>query len=893
MTLWSRAKSLGRNLFRKHAVEEDLHDEVRAFVEMATAEKVAAGWTEAEARRATLAELGGLERLKRSVREERAGTALESIAQDLRFGARQVSKSPAFGVTVMTTLALSIGITTAVFSVLYAMVIRPLPYGDVSRIVALDTHSAGGGTQFASYPEYADWRRMSHSFTALAGYLPQGTVGMESSAGPVVLREVGGTDNFFTALGVNPILGRTFLPGEETSGRGDVVVLSYEVWQQDFGGKADIVGRRVQMDGSAFTVIGVMPAGFRFPINFANSIYVPLHLDKSQLENRGNHWLQTLARLKPGVTARQAEADLDTVFAALGKADAFNAGRSVHAVDLTTWVVGNTAGSLRLLLIAVAAMLVIGCVNVAGLLLARGVKREREMALRSAIGAHRMRIVRQLLTEALLFAVCGAGAGVALAFGLLRLIRVLLIASLARGAEVQVNLPVLLAALGVSVAVTVVAALMPALRLSGTAPAMALKSGGSTGTTRGQHRLRTGFVVTQVALALALLVVSGLLLQMLGQLRSAELGFNPDQILTAEVNLPRGRYAGRDVLADFYTPMIEKLEALPGVRAAGVIQMLPLQAWGWNSEHIHIYGTAPLKSPRTDPAEVRFVSPGYYRVFQDALIEGRLQDPHIDKPTTQLVGVVNEAFVKKFIPAGRDPVGMEIGDNDQTQTLANQDNPRILIVGVVKNIRQTVYQPTFPQMDFMIAQVPAAESLNAIGSMHVVVRTAVAPASLVPAMRQVFRQVDPTVPLREPETMLEVMADVLTFERLENWLFGLFAVMAVLLAVVGLYGLLTHEVELSTREIGIRLALGATRTTILKGIYRRVGWMLAIGVGLGLVLTAAAQKAISAVVALRMQKDAWLIAALALGLLSAGLLAAALPARKASAVEPMEALREE
>ncbi len=891
--VWARMKSLWRNWFRKRDVNAELDDEVLAFVEMRAEEDAARGVDPQEARRRLLAEMGGAERVKQQVREGRAGMGMESVLQDLRFGVRQVVKSPGFGLTVMVTLALSIGITTAVFSVLYAMVIRPLPYRDVSRIVAMDTRSASGGIEYASYPEYVDWRKMSHSFTALAGFNPQGAVGMESDGGAVVLNEIAGTDNFFTVFGVNPVVGRTFAAGEDADGRNDVVVLSYEVWQQDFGGKTDVVGRRVRMDGTAYTVIGVMPAGFRFPINVMNSIYVPLHLTPNQVNGRGNHWLQTVARLKPGVTARQAEADMDTIFAALGKTDMFNAGRALHAVDLTTYVVGNTAGSLRLLLYAVLAVLVIGCVNVAGLLLARGVKREREMALRSAIGARRGRIVRQLLTEALLFAVVGAGAGVMLAYGLLRLIRMLLIASLARGAEVAVNVPVLAAALGISVAVTVLAAMMPALRLSGTSPTMALKAGGSAGTTRGQHRLRTGFVVTQVALALALLVVSGLLLHMLETLRRTELGFNQEQMLTAEINLPRGRYAGRDVLADFYTPLLEKVRAMPGVRSAGLIQMLPVQAWGWNSEHIHIYGTAPLKTPRTDPAEIRFVTPGYYKVFQVGLVEGRLGDASIDKPTTRLVGVVNEAFVKKFIPAGRDPVGMEVGDNDDAQTLASQDNPRVLIVGVVKDIRQSIYQAPFPEIDYNIAQIPAAESLNAIGSMHLVMRTAVAPESLEPQLQKVFHDVDATVPLREPETMMQVVADFLTFQRLENWLFGAFAGLAVLLAVVGLYGLISHEVELSTRDIGIKLALGATRGKILEGIYRRVGWMLGVGVTLGLVVTAAAEKFISAVVTVGIAKDGVLIGTLALGWMGVGLLAAAVPARRASGVEPMEALREE
>lgn len=888
----SRLRSAWRNWFHKASVEADLDEELRTFAQMAAEERMAAGAAPDEARRAALADMGGIETVKQQVRDHRAGTRLESVAQDLRFGIRQVTQSPGFGLTVIATLGLSIGIATAVFSVLYAMVIRPLPYRDVSRIVALDVRSASGGPEGPSYPEYEDWRRMARSFTAMAAFV-NGSVGMDGGAGPVVLREVQGSDNFFDVFGVRPILGRTFAAGEDQNGRNDIVVLSYEVWQQQFGARSSVIGQKVRLDGSSYTIVGVMPAGFRFPIDQLNAIYAPLHPTPNQVANRGNHWLQTVARLKPGVTERQAEDDLDAIFTELGKNDAFNAGRIVHAVDLTTWVVGDTSHALWLLLAAVLTVLVIGCVNVAGLLLARGVKREREMALRSALGATRGRIVRQLVTEALVFAAVGAAAGVALAYGLLRVMQMLLIASLSRGAEVSVNLPVLAAAAAASIAVVLAAALIPALRLSGTAPNRTLKSGGGSGTSRGQHRLRTGFVVTQVALALTLLVVSGLMLEMLERLRDTQLGFHPDHVLAAEIDLPHGRYAGRDVVADFYQPLLDRISALPGVHAAGVVQLLPGTGYGYNSEHIHIYGTEPLKNPRTDPSEVRFITPGYYKVFQDSLVEGRLADPSLDKLNTRLVCVVNQAFVRKFIPPGRDPVGMEIGDNDQTDTLPTQNNPRCLIIGVVRDIRQTIYQQPFPEHDYLIGQIPPAMSAYVIGSMNLAIRTAGDPASMVPALRDVVRDVDPTVPLRDPQPLETVLADVLTFQRMENWLFGTFAALAVLLAVVGLYGLISHEVELSTREIGIRLALGATRRTIVEGIFRRVGWMLGFGVAVGLAVTLAAERLINSVVAVQPARNAGLIAALAFGLAGIGLVATIVPAQRASSVEPMEALRED
>ena len=800
---------------------------------------------------------------------------------DLKFAWRQLRKSPGFGAAVIATLALSIGITTAVFSVLYAMVIRPLPYRDPGRIVALAPRSPQGYTQPASYPEYLDWRRMNHEFSALAGYSSYGSLNFEGPAGPIALHSVEGTDNFFDAFGVSPILGRTFAAGEDEDGKNDVVVLSYEVWRQFFSGDAGVAGRKVNLDGRAYTIIGVMPAGFRFPISRVNAVYTPLHMSKQQREGRGNHWLQTVARLRPGITASQAQADMTKVLTDLGRTYPDSQGRSMQVLPLATAVLGKTSDSLRLLLYAVLALLAIGCVNVAGLLLARGVKREREMAVRSAVGADRVRIVRQMLTEAVLYAVCGAAGGIALAYGLLRLIRLLLISALSRGAEVDVNVPVLVVALVVSVVVAVVAALAPALRLSGTAPSLALRASGSAGTSRGQHRLRASFVMTQVALALALLVVSGLLMRMLSTLRNTELGFSPDHILTAEIDLSPGRYDGRDVMADFYQPLIDKVHAIPGVQSVGMIQLVPIQNWGWNSD-VHVAGTPPAPPHVEQLAEYRIVSPGYYDVFQDRLVEGRYLSPTLDTPTSKAATVVNEAFVKKFIPEGRDPVGMHLDDDDKTE-----------IVGVVRNVRQNLYEPPLAEMDYIASQVPKAESLRVLGNMTLVIRTTVAPESIIPGLRRAYAAVDPTLPFRAPETMRTVIADTLIFERMENWLFGVFAALAVVLAIVGLAGLIGHEVELSTRDIGVRMALGASRGRILGGIYRRVGWMLGVGVAIGLALTWAARKYIDSVVTSKASGDTVRIVMLTAAMVAAGLLAALLPARRAARIEPMEALRNE
>jgi putative ABC transport system permease protein len=399
--------------------------------------------------------------------------------------------------------------------------------------------------------------------------------------------------------------------------------------------------------------------------------------------------------------------------------------------------------------------------------------------------------------------------------------------------------------------------------------------------------------MTQIALALTLLVVSGMLLRILGGLKNADFGFSPNRILATEINLSPGRYENRDPILSFYQPLLEKTLAIPGVRAAGVINVLPIDSWGFNREGLHIVGTPVAPREQSQSAELRFVTPGYYAAMSDKLVRGRNFEDGRDTVNTRLVTVVNEEFVKRYIPKGRDPIGMLIGDEGVNQFNPTDENPSATIIGVVKNIRQNIYAPTMPQMDYFIAQMPPKLRMEAVQHMHMVMMTAVKPNSIVPALQKTFRETDPTLPFRTPQTMQTVIAEVLIFERLENWLFGIFAGLAILLSVVGLYGLISHEVEMSRRDIGVRLALGASRGRILSGIYRRVGIMLAGGVCAGLALTTGAQKYISSVVAMEAGRDALRIALLTILLVAIGFLAATLPARRASSIEPMEALRDE
>jgi predicted permease len=810
------------------------------------------------------------------------------LFQDLRYALRQLRRAPGFAFTVVLTLALSVGVATAVFCVIDAVILRPLPYAHPEQIVSVDSHSRSGYEQPASWPSYEDERAQTHVFAALAAYNSYLKITLETPSGtPVSLDSVSSTDNFFQVFGVQPLLGRTYLPGEEQNGRNDVAVLSYDAWKSYFGGDRNVLNQAIKLNGRTYTVIGVMPAGFRFPLNLRNAIYTPRIVDQPWMIERGDHWLQTVARLREGISIEQAQSDLTHVFNDLGRAyPTTDEGRTVQVQPLTQRVVSKSKGPLWTLLGAVLAVLLIGCVNVAGLLLARAVKREREMAMRVAIGAGRSRLVRQVLTEGLLLALLGAAGGMLLAWTLLDGMRAFLIKALARGADIHMNWTVLAAAIAVAVVVSLAASLIPALHLSGIDPNRMLKAGGSAGTGRGQYRLRASFVVTQVALTLVLLVVAGMLIRVVTRYRNTDLGFDPSHIVAVKIGLSPTRYQGRDMLSAFYQPLEERVSQLPGVQAAGFINILPIENAGSNSD-IHIAGQPPYPPNQEMLAENRNISLGYFDVMGIPLHRGRKLSPGLDRTeNTASTVVVNDAFVRKFIPAGLDPTTQKMDDNSPQEKWTQ-------IVGVIGNVRQDIYRPPLAERDWLMDEVPLKDRADEFSSMTLLVRTSGDPTQVIPAVRSVMHDLDPTVPFQEPRTMTEVVSETLVFERMESWLFGIFAGLALALALVGLYGLISNEVEQSSRDIGVRMALGATRPGILAMVLKRVAWMLGAGVVAGLVLTLFARKLIGMVIYFDTQKEAGGFFLLALLLVAAGILAALIPAARAASIEPMQALRSE
>jgi predicted permease len=810
--------------------------------------------------------------------------------QDLRFAARQLRRAPGFALAVVLTLALSVGLATAVFCVFDTVMLRQLPYAHPDKLVDVTSYARSGYMQPYSWPSFKDTRPQTHSFDAMAAYSPYRKITMETpSTGSVSLDCVRSTDNFFQVFGVQPVLGRTYATGEEQDGKNDLVVLSYEVWQSYFGGDRGVLNKVVKLDGRSFTIIGVMPAGFRYPLDERNAVYTSRLIDEAWMNNRGSHWLMTVARLKDGVTIEQAQTDLSLVFDNLGRTYTdTDKGRSVRLEPLSERVIDKkTRGPLWTLFGAVLAVLAIGCVNVAGLLLARGVKREREMAMRVAIGADRQRLVRQVLTEGLLLALLGAAGGALLASFLLSLMRTFLIKALERGADIHINWTMLGIATAVAVVASLAASIYPALRLSGIDPNRMLKVGGSAGADRGQHRLRSGFVVAQVALTLVLLVTAGLLLRVVSRYRHSDLGFDPSHILSVKIGISKAKYQGRDPIGAFYRPLEERVNNLPGVKATGLIDMLPIERSGRNSD-IHIAGQPPNQSDHEMLAEERLVSRGYFDVMGLSLHRGRYLSPTLDRAenVTPTV-VVNDAFVEKFISGGLDPTMQRIdSDSPKPEEWAQ-------IVGVTGNLRQNVYEEPLAERDFLMDELDLKQRADAFANMSLLVRTVGDPKQVITAVRFIVHDLDSTVPFEEPRTMTEVVSDVLVFERMLSWLFGIFAGLALVLALVGIYGLVSHEVELGTRDIGVRIALGATRYRILRVVLTRALWMLCTGAVVGLMLSVVARKVIEMVIYFDAKQEAGVLLLLALLLVVAGLVAALIPAARAASIEPMKALRVE
>ena len=814
---------------------------------------------------------------------------IKNAMNDLRYALRQLRKSPGFTFVAVLTLALGIGANTAIFSVIDAVLLRPLPFPNAPRLTmiwATAPQHPDNDRQSQSYPDYADLRANNHTFSALAAYTSVSTIwgsgeDSEDVSGLAI------TADIFDVLGSRPLLGRGFSREDENPEAARVAVISHSFWQRRFAGDPQILGKQVTMAGRVHTITGVMPRDWKFPIQRENIDYitplVPMFstAPADYVNHRGTHFLSVVGCLKHGIDLRTATADLQTIAAQLAQQYPDNdAGRTERAVGLQADVVGDVRPALLVLTAAVALVLLIACANVANLFLARAATREREIAIRTALGASRFQIVRQLLVETLLLAVLGGAAGLLLAWWSTDALIAMGPADLPRLDEIHVNGVIVAFTCGVALLTSLIFGLIPALQASLPQIEQSLKetSRGSTGGLRGQ-RLRSAFVVSQFALSLVLLVGAGLLIRSLSQLSAVEPGFDPQGVVTFWQTLPKARYAGLDEEVQFFDKLLPKLASLPGVKDAGAVSPLPFSG-NESSSTFTIVGQPALPQGLEPSASHLTTEGNYFQTMRIPLMSGRTFDRH-DRKDSPPVMIINQAFAEKHF-AHQNPIGhrVKIGSSDE--------EPPREIVGVVATAKhRSLAEPGAPEFYVPFAQDPDRY-------LDIVVRTSRADSSGPEAMiRRAVHEIDSQqfVPAARP--LPRLVSQTLSQPRFNTALLGTFAAVAILLAVVGIYGVIAYNVAQRTKEIGIRMALGAQGRQILTMILRQSLTMAAIGITFGVLGAFATARLLTALLYGVGATDLPTYCAVSLLLFLAALVAGLLPARRAMKVDPVVALRTE
>jgi putative ABC transport system permease protein len=807
-----------------------------------------------------------------------------NLWQDVRFGARVLFKSPGFTIIAAVALALGVGATTAIFSVMNAVLWRPLPFPEADRLVMIwmDNRRLSMREDIHSYPSFEDYRTQNTTFAGIAAFTTQG-FNLTGAGEPERVIGAAATASFFDVMGTPPAQGRPFTREEEEPGRDTTAVISHGLWQRRFGGDPKAVGQTLSLNGATRTIVGVMPADFAFPSKEVE-LWVPLSPPQEAKQERRSFWLSMIGRMKPGVPFEQARAELGGIAARLEQQypDALG-GYGVNPVPLHTQVVGSVRPALWVLLGAVAFVLLIACANVANLVLARAASREREIAVRAALGAARSRIVRQLLTESVLLALVGGGAGALIAVWGLEVLKSLAPADTPRLEQIGVDARVFLFALGVSCLTALIFGLVPALQSSRPDLNETLKEGGrsSTAGVRGR-RLRNWLVVSEIALTLVLLVGAGLLLKSFVRLQQVNLGFNPERLLTARTQLPRSKYPAdqREKVIAFYEQLTERLQNSPGVEAVGAVGTMLLSNTP-NSTTFTIEGRP--NPPASERVEVPLdaVTPNFFQVVGAQLLRGRYFDAR-DRRGAPSAVIVNETFVRRFFPA-EDPLGRRILYGDPT---GQNDNWRT-IVGVVADMKRTDFNSEIrPETFLPHAQSPAA-------SMMLVVRAAGDPASLAGTVRSQARALDPDQPVYGVMTMDEQLAERRAQRRFNMLLLALFAGLALVLAAVGLYGVMAYTVTQRTHELGVRMALGARAADVFKLVVGRGMMLAAAGVGIGLLGALALTRLMEGLLFGVSATDPLTYAAVSALLALVALAGCLVPAQRAMKVDPMVALRYE
>ena len=801
---------------------------------------------------------------------------MDSLLQDLKHSLRALRRNPGFATAAILTLALGLGANTAIFSVVNALLLRPLPFHQPDRLVSVWGRHPSIGLEAASLPDFLDWRAGAPGFTSLAA-IARGNYPVTGEGEPELVPGALVTADFFRTIGVTMAAGRGFQPGEDRGSGARVAVISYGYWQRHYGGRPDAIGRQLSSGSeSPYTIVGVAPRGFRLE-NEAD-LWAPLPIDSEH--GRREDFLQVVGRLRPEVTVAGARAQLVGVMRRLAeKYPDSNARWSADVVPIREWLVGEVRPTLLLFMGAVGLVLLIACANVANLMLARLVSRQREITVRSALGASRNRLIRHILTESVLLAMVGGGLGLLLAVWGVQALRVAGGAAIPRSGDITLNFPALAFAFALSVITGLVFGTVPALRLMGRDLHEGLSSGsrGVAGVARGRA-LRGGLVAAEVATAFVLLVGAGLLLRSFSRLLEVDPGFRVAGVLTARVSLPKVKYASEPRRTQLYDALVERVTAMPGVQAAGMASGAPLGE-GPPQLAFAIEG-APAPAPGVvQDADVVVASPGYFRALEIPLVRGRLIGP-ADIASAPGAAVVGEQMAHRYWN-GRDPIGSRITIDDPADTAAVW----FTVVGVVRDVHHlSLAEVPRPQLYLPMAQSPPR-------GMVLTARVTGDPGQIVGAVRGALAELDAGVPLSNVRTMPDRMADSVARPRLSAWLLGIFAATALLLAAVGIYGVIAYGVVQRTRELGIRLALGAGRTSMLRMVLTQGMRPVLVGMGIGAVLALAGSGLLRRLLFGVTAIDPLTYAVVVFFLLGVALVACLGPARRAARSDPMTALR--
>jgi putative ABC transport system permease protein len=871
-------------LLYRSSADAELQREIEIHIQQLTNEALAAGMTQVEARAMALREFGRMDQIKEECRDARRVSWIQDFAKDLRYGVRILRQSPGFTAIAVLTLALGIGANTAIFSLVDAVLLRSLPYRDPNQLVLMFDVPLNRPEELSSisYRDFSELRGQNQMFSEIAGNTFHDLT-LTKAGEPAIVNTADVTPEIFSVLDAKPLLGRTLLPEDGKQGAAAVAVLSENLWRSRFGANPGLIGQTIALDMRSFTVVGILPASFRYPEGAPpQDVWISVMQDPlfgPLTSQPGVRLLGVLGRLKPNVSLENAQAEMNTVGGRLAREfPAEDSGLTIRIQPYRQAVVGNLKPALLIMLGAVGLLLLIACANIANLLLAKATSRGREVAVRIALGASRARIVRQLLTESALLGLLGGVAGVLLAVGAVRSLQPFLPSEVVQISSIHVGGPVLMFALVLSLAAALAFGLAPALVATPSNLQTNLKEGGERTGQRGGQHVRSFLAIVEISLAMVLLVAGCLLIRSFALVTSVNPGFDPNNVTEAEVSLPQFQYATPQQWTAFSKELLARLQAQPGLQDSALAAPLPIDRQGQATFTFSIVGNPPLPPGKSTTADYSTVSPGYFHVMRIPLLRGRFFSEQ-DSPSNPRVAIISETLARRYFP-DQNPIGRQMRFGFPPNGNVSRE-----IVGVVGDVRDVALsQKPGPMMYVPFAQAPLYGG-------EVVVRSSLSVSSVAAAIRQTVHSIDKDLPVTDFASFVDTLGQSVSRERFRTFLLGSFSAIALVLAAIGIFGVMSYSVSQRTHEIGIRMALGAQRRDVLHLILGQGAKLALLGLGIGTILALLFARWIASLLYSVSATDPLTFGAVAIVLLGVAVTACYIPARRAMRVDPMAALR--